>query len=292
MLEPAASLPQASLPESRRAVPTSASYPTPYPDVNAVLDELLSGAQMALGERFVGMYLFGSLASGAFDPQRSDMDVLVVPDAALSDEEFAALAGMHARFADSDSPWATEIEVSYISRDALRRYDPARRLYPRIDRGSGCLSVMAHDIDWIIQRYVLREHGIAVTGPALSELIDPVQPDDLRRAEVHLMRIWWGPMDEDPAKLQRRGYQTYCVLTMCRVLYMLEHGTVVSKPVAARWAREMLGERWSPLIERALAWHKDQQDVLGDDVRETQALIRYTLGCCERDYPGGGNQDD
>jgi aminoglycoside adenylyltransferase-like protein len=142
------------------------------------------------------------------------------------------------------------------------------------------LSLQAHDVDWVIQRHVLREHGITVTGPALAELIDPVQPNDLRRAEVELMRIWWGPMDEDPAKLQRRGYQTYCVLTMCRVLYMLEHGTVVSKPVAARWAQQTLDARWRPLIERALAWRKDQQDVLGDDVAETQALIRYTLDRC------------
>jgi predicted nucleotidyltransferase len=261
-------------------VPISTSYPTPYPDVNAVLDALLAGARTALGERFVGMYLFGSLATGDFDPNSSDLDILFVLDAALSDADFAVLAAMHARFAAGGSPWATEIEVSYIPRDALRRYDPARKLYPRIDRDSGVLSMKAHDVDWVIQRYVLREHGIAVTGPALAELIDPVQPDDLRRAEVELMRVWWGPMGDDPVRLYRRGYQAYSVLTMCRVLYTLQYGAIVSKPVAARWAREMLDARWRPLIERALAWRKDQQDVLGDDVAETQALIRYTLGCC------------
>jgi predicted nucleotidyltransferase len=261
-------------------VTTPAAYPTPYTDVNAAVGELHSGARAILGEHLVGMYLFGSLAIGDFDPNSSDIDIVVVPNVPLSDSQFAALAGMHARFADSASPWATEIEVSYIPRDALRRYDSAHKLYPRIDRGSGGLSLMAHDVDWIIQRYVLREHGIALVGPDPKMLIDPVQPGDLRRAEVELMRIWWGPMDEDPAKLQRRGYQTYCVLTMCRVLYMLEHGTVVSKPVAARWVRDELGTRFAGLLERALVWRKDQQDVLGDDVAETQALIRYTLDRC------------
>jgi predicted nucleotidyltransferase len=262
-------------------VPTPTIHPTPYPDVNDALAALLSGAQSILGKQLVGVYLFGSLATGDFHPHSSDLDVLIVSDAALSDEQFAALAALHERFAESASPWATEIEVSYIPRDDLRLYDPARKLYPRIDRGSGLLGLRSHDIDWVIQRHVLREHGIAVTGPALAELIDAVSPDELRRAEVELIRIWWGPMNADPAKLQRRGYQVYCVLTMCRVLYMLEYGTVVSKPTAAAWARRTQDARWSPLIERALSWRKDQQEVVGDDVAETQALIRHTLARCD-----------
>jgi hypothetical protein len=262
-------------------VTLSALHPTPYPEVNDALVTLLSSAQAILGEHLVGVYLFGSLATGDFNPESSDLDVLIVPDAALSDEQFAALAALHERFAAGDSPWATEIEVSYIPPGDLRRYDPARTLYPRIDRGSGLLGLRPHDIDWVIQRHVLRESGIALTGPDPRTLIDPVEPDELRRAEVELMRTWWGPMDADPANLQRRGYQAYCVLTMCRVLYMLEYGTVVSKPAAAAWALRTLDARWSPLIERALAWRKDQQEVMSEDVAETQALIRHTLARCE-----------
>ncbi len=45
--------------------------PTPYPDVNAVLHRLLAEVQAVLGERFVGLYLYGSLAGGDFDPDTS-----------------------------------------------------------------------------------------------------------------------------------------------------------------------------------------------------------------------------
>jgi hypothetical protein len=228
------------------------------------------------------MYLYGSLATSDFDPASSDIDIVVVPDEALSDDLFAAVAAMHARFAAGDSPWATEIEVSYISRDALRRYDPARNLHPRINRGNGTLTLEPHENDWVIQRYVLREHGVTLAGANPRTLIDPVQPDELRRATAELMRVWWGPMGDDPARLRRRGYQAYTVLTMCRVLYTLQRGAIVSKPVAARWARETLDARWSPLIERALAWRKDQQDVLGNDIAETQALIQHTLARCQQ----------
>ena len=43
--------------------------PTDYPEINAVLCELLSEARNILGDRFFGMYLDASLAIGDFDPE-------------------------------------------------------------------------------------------------------------------------------------------------------------------------------------------------------------------------------
>ncbi|MHB8757047.1 MAG: nucleotidyltransferase domain-containing protein [Bacillota bacterium] len=71
--------------------------PTPYPDVNALLSELLSSLRGILGDRFVGLYLHGSLAAGDFVPGRSDIDFLVVTDGDLSDEVVAVLKAMHER---------------------------------------------------------------------------------------------------------------------------------------------------------------------------------------------------
>lgn len=263
---------------------TPGQYPTPYEEVNSALETLLTGIRRALVDDFVGMYLYGSLATGDFNPHRSDIDVLIVTRNTLSAEQFAALAALHQRFAASESPWAAEIEVSYLPLDALPRFDPARTLFPRIDRGSGDLHLATHDVDSVINRHVLRERGIVLAGPALDTLIEPVSPDELRRATVELMHIWWGPMAHEASRLLWRGYQTYAVFTMCRVLFTLEHGAIISKPEAAHWAvsaHGQLGERFGGLIERALAWHKEEQEVLDDDVCETQALIAYTQGRCD-----------
>jgi Aminoglycoside adenylyltransferase, C-terminal domain len=107
-------------------------------------------------------------------------------------------------------------------------------------------------------------------------LIDPVQPDDLRRAVLGILHEWWAPMlhAERPARLQSSEYQAYAILTMCRALYTLHYGTIVSKPVAAKWAQETLGERWAALIERALAW---RHDAPLDELNETLDFIRYAL---------------
>src|SRR5437660_2247311 len=51
--------------------------PTPYADLNAVLRELITRVQNALGANFIGAYLQGSFAIGDFDAY-SDVDFLVV----------------------------------------------------------------------------------------------------------------------------------------------------------------------------------------------------------------------
>jgi len=254
------------------------THPTLYPDVNAVLQLLLSSVQTILGDHFIGMYLYGSLASGDFD-QSSDVDFVIVTYDEISGDLFSALQAMHARIAASDSWWATELEGSYVPQHALRRYDPTHALHPHIDRGRGeSLGMKQHDSDWIIQRHILREQGLVVTGPAPHTLIDPVLPNELRRAVLEILHGWWALMLDDPARLNSRGYQSFAVLTMCRMLYTLQYGTVVSKPVAAHWAQETLAERWVPLIERAWVGRQNpRSEAQSEDVNGTLDLIGCTL---------------
>jgi hypothetical protein len=238
-----------------------------------LLKVLLSSIQDVLGRHFVGLYVHGSAASGDFNPQRSDIDFVVVTAAALPADMLTALAAMHARLTASGLQWATVLEGSYIPQVALRRYDPAQTEYPAL-RMDGTFAVDGHGIDWIIQRHILREKGIPIAGPPIHTLIDPVAPDALRWASRETLREWWEPQLAESFRLRSSEYQAYAILTMCRALYTLEHGDVVSKSAAARWAQTMLDERWSALIERALAWgHGMELDAFDD----TLAFIRYTI---------------
>ncbi len=254
-----------------------ATHPTPYPDINAVLHEVLARVQTILGLQVVGMYLHGSLASGHFDPQRSDIDFLVVTTDELSDESLAALAAMHAEIAMGASPWARRLEGSFLPRHALRRYDAARARHPSVGVGQP-FRVRHHHNDWVIQRYLIREQGIALASPHPRTLIDPVGPDDLRQAVRAILREWWLPKLQDPAWVNDREYQAFTVLRMCRALHTLHEGTVAPKPVAADWAQGALGERWVGLIQRALRWRSDDSSVDMDDVL---ALIGYAIKCSE-----------
>ena len=253
-------------------------FPTPYPDVNEILNLLLTHVRDILQDQFVGMYLFGSLANGDFD-LHSDIDILFVTEQAVSKEVFQDLFAIHERISTIDSPWAIQLEVSYIPKDALRRFDPANNRHPHVDRGPGeKLHIMRHDADWNVQRYILRERGITVTGPDPKILIAPVSPAELRWAVSEIMQNWFCHFLDDPAPLKSRGYQSYTVLTMCRILYTVEHGEIVSKPAAAAWVKQNLSEEWIGLIDRAWAGRQmPGLEALPEDINGTLDFIRYTL---------------
>lgn len=155
-------------------------------------------------------------------------------------------------------------------------YDPTDTQHPHVGRGSRVLAIQQHDTDWVINSFVLRERGIILCGPPPATLIDPIPPDTLKRAVRDLL-WWWELQLTDTHRVAQSGYQADAVLTMCRILYTLRHGMVVSRPAAARWACETLDCRWLPLVERALNWPEQPMDRLP----ETLNLIRHTLACSQ-----------
>jgi len=241
--------------------------------LNRLLDRLLAEQQAVLSRAMLGLYLHGSLALGAFNPFRSDIDFVVATDGRLAGETQAALAAMHARLRAEGIPWADHLEGSYIPVAALRRYDPDDADFPAL-RVDGSFAVDIHGSDWIIQRWVLREKGVALFGPSPATLIDPVSADALRRAAAGILREWWQPMLSEHYRLHEREYQAYAVLTMCRSLYTLTTGAIAAKSTAAQWALENIAPRWHASIERALAYPYGEQP---DAFDETLALIAYTV---------------
>ena len=250
-----------------------AAFPTEFPEINALLEAILSGAREVLGERFVGMVLHGSLASGGFDPQRSDIDFLIITREELPEETVAALRDMHAGITAEGMPWADHSEGSYIPLEALRRYESACSAHPAL-RVDGSFEVDGHGPDWIIQRHILREKGIVLAGPPVGDLIDPVGPNELLRAQLGILREWWTPPFANPERFNTAEYQAYAVLTMCRALYLLEFGEVATKADAAAWAQGRFGDPWAGLIGWAASWRRGMQAQRFED---TLAFIDFTL---------------
>jgi predicted nucleotidyltransferase len=244
----------------------------PYPDINTVLHRLRSNVQNILKEQFIGMYIHGSLASGDFDPQRSDIDFLVVTASELPEKMIMKLKTMHARIANSNFKWAKKLEGSYIPKQALQQSNPPDVPRPYVNEGNFYLSRYGNE--WTLERHITREHGIVIDGPAPKTLINYIQPNDLRRSTLKMLHKWWLPILHNPARLHSSEYRAYAILTMCRILYTLQHGTLVSKSVAAQWALKSLDERFTVLIKRALVWQEGTQlDILN----ETIGFIQYTL---------------
>lgn len=247
-------------------------HPTAYPKVNRVVDEMRACVQGILGKNFVGMYLYGSLATGDFD-RASDIDFLVVTNEEISEDALTQLKTMHAQIAAGDSDWATDIEGAYLSLAALRRYQAVPHW--QLERGAGRTLEMSNHFR-VVERAVLRDCGIVVVGAPIQEFIEPVTADELRQAMCEMVQEWVLALLAETQPFNNRGDQSYNVLSMCRVLYTLETGQVISKLAAARWAQEKFGQRWLHLIERALQGrHNPQGELDPRDVRGTLDMARF-----------------
>lgn len=247
--------------------------PTAYEQVNKILHLLFTSVQTILGNQLIGFYLYGSLSLGDFDPSSSDVDFLVVTTEELSEETLVALRDMHESIAESGLYYAKKLEGSYIPREAFRKYDPTNARHPTIGV-DWSFDVGQHKSNWIIERHIVREHGVILYGPSPKTLIDSITTSELQDAVCQQLSNYWQAQFADPMWLRPRDYQAFAILTMCRALYMLHTGAVATKPQAAAWGQENLDSKWRSTIERALLWRTQHED---DDLTETLDFMRYAL---------------
>jgi hypothetical protein len=215
--------------------------------VSDLLRELTTHLPVTLGRNLVGIYLYGSLTQRAFDPRRSDVDLIVVTRRDLSEAQFRRLGAWLARASESN-PWATRLQMIFLIRDEVLTMDSKACLYQfgKLNRGGS-------DGNPIIWMNVL-ESGVVLYGPPPETFVPQITPEILFEALVREVGYLREEIIEKPESEWRDvpSYRAYAVLTLCRILYSHEHGTTVSKKRAARWALKRLPERWHEVVTRAL----------------------------------------
>jgi len=192
---------------------------------------------------------------------------------------------MHARFDQSGSPWAAKIEAAYIPLEAINRAAPTSDRYPQVEKGTELLRIPLES-GWAFQRHSLRECGVIISGPDPRTFVTPVERVDMQHSASTIINGWLEQSRNDPSWIswaREKNSQAFIVLTLCRILYSLEIGSVASKPVAARWAQRSLEPRWSLLIERSLANQNNKQESSEVDLNEMLAFLIYAA---DRIQPG------
>ncbi len=230
------------------------AHPTPFDDINALLEQLVSNIHIILGDRLIGVYLFGSLVTGDFDRGSSDIDLLAATSADIDEREFEALLAMHNDFADKHKYWAGRIEVLYFSVMGLKTFRTQRSQIAVISPGEP-FHIKDAGNDWLINWYTVREKGVVLYGPPQETLIAPISKEEYISWVRRYVEAWREYIDESRA----RPSQAYAILTMCRALYAVTYGEQVSKKQAALWAQQKLPE-WSTLIQNALQWRENWRD--------------------------------
>jgi hypothetical protein len=254
---------------------------TPYDDVNQILGELRRGISAVLDDALAGIYLYGSLTYDGYTKGVSDIDLLAALHRDLRASEIAPLATMHAEIVARHSEWDDRVEVIYISTDALRTYKTKRSPIAVVSPGEPLhfRKEQAGD-DWLMNWYLVLEHGQTIAGPPPSNFIEPASIGEFLGAIRGHARDWEFWIDG----LETSKARAYAVLTMCRTLYSDRHGTHVSKQTAATWVANELPE-FRGLIDDALTLRitdhsaaEESGRVSPEETRRFVATIRELLG--------------
>lgn len=232
------------------------------------LAQLQLALERQLGSGLLGLYLFGSLATGAFYPGKSDLDLIAVLDAEIEEgAQLEALRRMHDSFVAERPEWVERVEVSYVSREVLRTFG---------DRPSGRLAVInpgeplhVRDAGYndLLDWHGVCNGGETLSGPPPLDLGPEVRPSAFRRAVEATLQEWPSRV-RGPWVAYVPAHQGYVVVTLCRALYALATGEQTDKETAAAWAAERFPD-YATFIQEALATYRA-------DVSEShQALIAF-----------------
>jgi predicted nucleotidyltransferase len=173
----------------------------------------------------IAVVLHGSLALGEFRPGQSDVDVLVFVDGPLTRVQAQGLATGFLAVSGQPAP----IEVSVLERGALAAWvHPApylfhysedwrdRTIQMLADPATDWLAVHT-DPDLTVHVVVARQAGIVLHGA-----VDWPVPS---RADA-LAAVWY---DIATAAADVADNPVYVILNLCRTIWWLEHGVVLSK---------------------------------------------------------------
>lgn len=233
-------------------------------DVRQYLVRIAAVFGEVLSDKLAGLYVHGSLASGAFHRERSDIDLIAVSNAKLSPgwRETVARALVHL----SDArPMPGDIEVSVIQERHARVFEHPMPYEVRYERAAH-EKFRRHEFDFAQDRVSVdlaadvvdvRERGVTLYGPSAGAMFGPVP----WHAFINALEADFGR-----ARAHVEDKPVYAVLGACRVL----HGTTsramsaVNKDEAAVWALETVPRMYHSIINDALQLYRGTKSL--DDV--------------------------
>lgn len=242
----------------------------------AQVEDLAGALTRLIGEQLAGIYLHGSLALGSFNPQHSDLDLLVVSGARLP----PAAKRQIVAFLLASSGRPHPIEISFLARDQLLpwRYPPpfdlhyseAWRARYTADLASGAWQswggAEARDPDLAAHITVLNARGICLAGQPIAALFPGVPADDYRAALAADIAEGLDAIADNPV---------YAILNCCRTYAYLRDRQVRSKDEGGRWALDALPAALRGTVAGALAAYRADYDGPQFDPRELSEFAAY-----------------
>ncbi len=210
-----------------------------------------------LGDNLVGVYLHGSAVMGCFNPEKSDVDLLVVVNEEPTDAVKRTFLDMVVSL-DESGP-AKGIEMSIVERSVCKPF-----VYPtpfvlhfskmhldwyRNDPEDYIAKMKGTDRDLAAHITVIRARGVCLCGAPIDEVFGEVPKQD------YMESLWYDIADAEHDIAEDTMYLT---LNLARVLAFLQDGSVLSKKEGGEWGLKNLPEKYHELLREALSEYRGE----------------------------------
>jgi streptomycin 3"-adenylyltransferase len=247
------------------------------PEVQLYLDRVVSTLREHLGAELVGVYLHGSLAMGAFDPGRSDVDILAVCTGPLSPRRRVGLGNALAVIPRPASGGDLEFSLVTAAAVGTASATPAFEVHVHTHDEPPVLdgADRSGDEDLVIHFAMARARGEVLLGPEPGELF--AAPERASLIHAFLSDIGWardsGAAGWEGHHLPELASTAYRVLNAARSWRYLETGDLGSKVEGAMWLKRMDPDPdLHALLDAALAFQRGDVPDRPDD-RAVNAFV-------------------
>jgi predicted nucleotidyltransferase len=237
--------------------------------VKDLLEETLLRLHSILRDNLIGIYLYGSLAMGCFNPESSDVDTILVVKKRSSQEQRKEIIEYLKGVCSKDR----RIELNIVCEDVVRnpRYPLLVDLHFEYWGG---IFENERDKEILSNLYTTRERGFCVWGVPISEIFSRIP------ARYHLKSV-----TEDIIHTRKHlrdkpdsiGYNVtvYWVLSSCRILAFIREGKVLSKLEGGQWGVINLPRGYHSLIKQALSVYRGKKSDCNRSHEDLEAFADY-----------------
>ncbi|MBK5507796.1 nucleotidyltransferase domain-containing protein [Bacillus sp. TH12] len=195
-------------------------------------------------EKIVGVYIYGSIALGAFHIEASDVDFVTVISDSVNEAEKQQIIELHKK--NSKSTLGKRMDGMYIPLADLGKYNDEMNAY--VYCADGKADIGHWDIN-AVTWWTLKNQGITVSGKEVEDLSFQIKWDDVVNTMKYNVEHYWLEKAKRPYLFFIEEWVESAVVTMGRILYTLDHETIVSKDRGLQYLLERSAKEWEPLLK-------------------------------------------
>lgn len=244
--------------------------------IQPLLDAYLHALE-PLRAHFYGIYIYGSIALGAFEERESDVDIVALTEGEWTAQELGQLTSIHRRLG-KEHPLGKRLEPMYVPLRDRGKYNAQIPPYPYASHGK--LYPAGHFDLNAVTWWTIQHKGIRLFGPEISALSLEVAWEDVLDAMRYNLNTYWAGKAQKSRLFLFDVWVMTAVATLCRILTAIEEGEIIAKSAAlTRW-RDRLPSCWYALIDEAwrIRHASKTPSLYGSRIkrqRETLAFIEY-----------------